>query len=110
MTARVAINASGRIGRPRSRLSWTSPRSNWSPSTTSLRPEEAASNRYGGILGVAEDPIVSADIIKDPRASFVDLESTQVVDGDLVKVLASYDNEWGYSTQMVREAKRLGAG
>jgi glyceraldehyde 3-phosphate dehydrogenase len=72
--------------------------------------EEAASNRYRGILGVTEDPIVSADIIKDPRASIVDLESTQVVDGDLVKVLAWYDNEWGYSAQMVREAKRLGAG
>jgi glyceraldehyde 3-phosphate dehydrogenase len=39
----------------------------------------------------------------------VDLESTQVVDGDLVKVLAWYDNEWGYSAQMVREATRLAA-
>jgi glyceraldehyde 3-phosphate dehydrogenase len=71
--------------------------------------EEAESNRYRGILGVAEDPIVSADIIKDPRASIVDLESIQVVDGDLVKVLSWYDNEWGYSAQMVREAKRMTA-
>jgi glyceraldehyde 3-phosphate dehydrogenase len=47
--------------------------------------EEAQSNRYQGIQGVAEDPIVSADIVKDPRASVVDLESTQVVGGDLVK-------------------------
>lgn len=69
--------------------------------------EEAESNRYQGILGVAEDPIVSADIIGDPRASIVDLESTQVVDGDLVKVLSWYDNEWGYAAQMVREAKRM---
>jgi glyceraldehyde 3-phosphate dehydrogenase len=69
--------------------------------------EEAASPRYQGILGVAEDPIVSADIIKDPRASVVDLEMIQVVDGDLVKILTWYDNEWGYTNQMVREALRL---
>lgn len=66
--------------------------------------EEAQSERYHGILGVSEDPLVSSDIIKDPRASLVDLEMTQVVDGDLVKVMAWYDNEWGYSNQMVREA------
>ena len=71
--------------------------------------EEAESNRYQGILGVAEDPIVSADIVRDPRASVVDLESTQVVDGDLVKVMSWYDNEWGYAAQMVREARRMAA-
>jgi len=69
--------------------------------------EEAASPRYKGILGVAEAPLVSSDIIKDPRASVVDLEMTQVVDGDLVKILTWYDNEWGYTNQMVREAVRL---
>lgn len=66
--------------------------------------EEAESERYKGILGVAEDPIVSSDIIKDPRASIVDLGMTQVVDGDLVKVMAWYDNEWGYASQMIRLA------
>jgi glyceraldehyde 3-phosphate dehydrogenase len=71
--------------------------------------EEAESNRYSGILGVTEDPIVSADIVMDPRASVVDLQSTQVVDGDLVKVMSWYDNEWGYAAQMVREAKRMSA-
>jgi glyceraldehyde 3-phosphate dehydrogenase len=69
--------------------------------------EEAESNRYRGVLGVTEDPIVSADIVKDPRASIVDLQSTQIVDGDLVKVMSWYDNEWGYAAQMVREAKRM---
>ena len=69
--------------------------------------EEAATARYEGILGVSEDPIVSADIIGDARASIVDLELTQVVDGDLVKVLTWYDNEWGYTNQMVREALKL---
>lgn len=69
--------------------------------------EEAASARYRGVLGVTEDPIVSSDIIQDPRASIVDLGMTKVVDGDLVKVLAWYDNEWGYSAQMVREALQM---
>jgi len=69
--------------------------------------EEATSERYHGVLGVTEDPIVSADIIQDARASIVDLSMTQVVDGDLVKVLSWYDNEWGYAAQMVREAARL---
>ncbi len=66
--------------------------------------EEAASDRYGGILGVAEDPVVSADIIGDSRASVVDAAMTRVVDGTLVKVMAWYDNEWGFSCQMIREA------
>jgi glyceraldehyde 3-phosphate dehydrogenase len=64
--------------------------------------EEAKSERYAGILGVSEDPIVSSDIIKDARASVVDLGTTQVVDGDLVKVMSWYDNEWGYTSQLVR--------
>ncbi len=69
--------------------------------------EEAASDRYRGVLGVAEDPIVSSDVIGDARASIVDLEMTQVVDGDLVKIMSWYDNEWGYTSQMVREAARV---
>jgi len=70
--------------------------------------EEAESDRYRVVLGVAEDPVVSSDIIKDPRASIVDLSMTQVVDGDLLKVMSWYDNEWGYSAQMVREAILIG--
>lgn len=69
--------------------------------------EESKSDRYRGVLGVAEDPIVSSDIIKDSRASIVDPTMTQVVDGDLLKVMSWYDNEWGYSSQMVREAIRM---
>ena len=70
--------------------------------------EEAQSDRYQGILGVAEDPVVSSDVIQDSRASIVDLTMTQVVDGDLLKVMSWYDNEWGYASQMVREAVRMG--
>jgi len=69
--------------------------------------DEAASDKYRGILGVTEDPIVSSDIIQDPRASIVDLEMTRVVDGDLVKVMSWYDNEWGFTNQMIREAVEL---
>jgi glyceraldehyde 3-phosphate dehydrogenase len=71
--------------------------------------EEAATERYHGIVGVTDEPLVSSDIIKDARASIVDLGMTQVVDDDLVKVLSWYDNEWGYSSQMVREARRIAA-
>src|SRR5215218_6769793 len=60
---------------------------------------EAATARYDGILGVSEDPLVSADIVGDPRAAVIDLELTTVVDGTLVKVMAWYDNEWGFTHQ-----------
>ncbi len=70
--------------------------------------EEAGSERYENVLDVVEDPIVSSDIIQNPRASIVDLSMTQVVDGDLVKVMSWYDNEWGYANQMIREAIRMG--
>jgi len=69
--------------------------------------EESNTDRYMGILGVSEDPLVSSDIIQDSRASVVDLTVTQVVDGDLVKVMSWYDNEWGYTSQMIREALKF---
>jgi glyceraldehyde 3-phosphate dehydrogenase len=69
--------------------------------------EEAKRDQYLKVLGVTEDPLVSSDIIKDPHASIVDLGMTQVVDGDLVKIMSWYDNEWGYTSQMVREAVRM---
>ncbi|MBL8079552.1 MAG: type I glyceraldehyde-3-phosphate dehydrogenase [Anaerolineales bacterium] len=69
--------------------------------------EEAASDRYREIVGVTQDPIVSSDIIKDPRASIIDLGMTRVVDGDLVKILSWYDNEWGFTNQMVRQVVEI---
>lgn len=66
--------------------------------------EEAATDRYRGVLRVSEDPLVSADILGDTHASIVDAALTQVVDGDLVKVMSWYDNEWGYASQMIRHA------
>jgi glyceraldehyde 3-phosphate dehydrogenase len=69
--------------------------------------EEAETERYAGVLGVSRDPLVSSDVIGDPRASVVDLQLTKVVDGDLVRVMSWYDNEWGYASQMLREALSL---
>jgi glyceraldehyde 3-phosphate dehydrogenase len=69
--------------------------------------EEADSDRYRDVLGVTDDSLVSSDIIQDPRASIIDLGLTQVVDGNLVKVMSWYDNEWGYTSQMIREAVRI---
>jgi glyceraldehyde 3-phosphate dehydrogenase len=50
---------------------------------------------------------VSADIVGDSRAAVVDLDLTKVVDGTLVKVMAWYDNEWGFTHQMIREARSI---
>ena len=58
------------------------------------------SDRMKGILGVTDDPVVSTDFRGDPRSSIVDLLSTMVVGGNLVKVVSWYDNEWGYSSRL----------
>ncbi|HKJ86255.1 MAG TPA: glyceraldehyde 3-phosphate dehydrogenase NAD-binding domain-containing protein, partial [Spirochaetia bacterium] len=70
---------------------------------TSIFEEEAGSDRYRNILGVSHEELVSSDIIGDARASIVDLGMTRVVGGNLVKIMAWYDNEWGYANQLVRE-------
>ncbi len=57
--------------------------------------------RFKGILGVSFEPLVSSDYIGDTRSAIVDAELTNVVAGNLVKVVAWYDNEWGYSNRLV---------
>lgn len=64
--------------------------------------------RWRGILTVTEDPIVSSDIIGNTHSSIVDLALTRVVDGDLVKVVAWYDNEWGYSHRLFDQVVVVG--
>jgi glyceraldehyde 3-phosphate dehydrogenase len=66
--------------------------------------QEATTDRYQGILAVTDEQLVSADIIKDPHASIVQLDLTRVVGGNLVKVMSWYDNEWGFTSQMVQVA------
>lgn len=67
----------------------------------------AKSPRYKNILEVTDDPIVSSDIVGNPHSSIVDLSLTNVIDGDLVKVIAWYDNEWGYSNRLVEMAMEI---
>lgn len=68
----------------------------------------AASEKWQGILQVSEEPLVSSDIIGVNVAVVVDLPFTKVVDGNLVKVLAWYDNEWGYVTTLVNHILKAG--
>jgi glyceraldehyde 3-phosphate dehydrogenase len=60
-----------------------------------------ADGKLQGILAYSEDPLVSVDFIGNPASSIVDGLSTNVIDGNLVKVLSWYDNEWGYSARCV---------
>jgi glyceraldehyde 3-phosphate dehydrogenase len=60
-----------------------------------------------GILSYSEDPIVSSDIVKSPFSSIFDSELTSVMDATQVKVIAWYDNEWGYSSRLVDLAARV---
>lgn len=62
---------------------------------------------YKGVLQTTSEPIVSSDIIKNSHSAIVDLSMTRVIDGDFVKVLAWYDNEWGYSNRLVEMATQL---
>jgi len=64
--------------------------------------------RWKGILSVSELELVSRDFLGDPHSAIVDLPLTNVVDGNLVKVVAWYDNEWGYSNRYVEQAVRVG--
>jgi glyceraldehyde 3-phosphate dehydrogenase len=61
----------------------------------------AAEGELKGILAYTEDPIVSTDMLHNPNSSIVDAQMTKVLEGDLLKVLAWYDNEWGYSCRVV---------
>ena len=63
--------------------------------------------RWKGILAVTRDQLVSSDIIGAPYGALVDLNFTQVVDGDLVKVLSWYDNEWGYVSTLVKHVLKI---
>jgi len=60
----------------------------------------AANGKMRGILEVTNDPIVSSDVKGDPASSIVDLQETVAIGGNLIKVLAWYDNEWGYSSRL----------
>ena len=69
----------------------------------------ADTGRLAGILHYNEDPIVSSDIVKSPYSAIFDAPLTSVIDGTQVKVVAWYDNEWGYANRLVELAARVGA-
>jgi glyceraldehyde 3-phosphate dehydrogenase len=68
---------------------------------------EAADGPLRGILSYTEDPIVSSDIVRDPHSSIYDAGQTMVIEGTLVKVVAWYDNEWGYSNRVIELATKV---
>jgi glyceraldehyde 3-phosphate dehydrogenase (phosphorylating) len=68
---------------------------------------QADTGAFEGILHYSEDPIVSSDIVKSTHSSIFDAPLTLVLDGTLVKVVAWYDNEWGYSNRCVELAQRV---
>ena len=65
---------------------------------------------YEGIIGVTEEELVSSDFIGDPHSCIVDLPLIDVVGGNMVKIVAWYDNEWGYSNRLVELAVDFGKG
>jgi glyceraldehyde 3-phosphate dehydrogenase len=69
--------------------------------------EHAAAQQLKGILGVTDEPLVSTDFNHNPMSSTFDLTQTQIVDGRLVRVLAWYDNEWGFSNRMADTAAAM---
>jgi glyceraldehyde 3-phosphate dehydrogenase len=69
--------------------------------------ERADHGSLAGILAYSEDPIVSSDIVKSPYSAIFDAPLTQCVDGTQVKVVAWYDNEWGYANRLVELAARV---
>ncbi len=69
--------------------------------------EASTSPLYQGILATTEEPLVSSDIIGRPESAIVDLTLTKVVDGTLVKVMAWYDNEWGYANRLVEQVSKV---
>ena len=77
------------------------------PEDLNAAVKEAAEGPLAGILSYTEDPIVSTDIVKDPHSSIFDSEQTMVTDGRLAKVIAWYDNEWGYSNRCVELAAKV---
>jgi glyceraldehyde 3-phosphate dehydrogenase len=69
--------------------------------------KEAAAGPLAGILAYTEDPIVSTDIVQDPHSSIFDAGQTMVLEGSMLKAVAWYDNEWGYSNRCVELAAKV---
>ena len=95
---------------PRAR-SWTSrSRQNGQPASSEVNDAFRVAAEHGplhGILSYSEEPLVSSDIVGSPFSSIFDSQLTSVMDSTQVKVVAWYDNEWGYSSRLVDLAARV---
>ena len=69
--------------------------------------DASASERWAGLLACSNEPLVSSDIVGRSESSIVDLALTQVIDGDLVKVVSWYDNEWGYCNRLIEQSTQI---
>ncbi|UJA20663.1 type I glyceraldehyde-3-phosphate dehydrogenase [Thermoleophilia bacterium SCSIO 60948] len=78
-----------------------------SPEEINAAVKAAAEGEMKGILAYTEDPIVSTDIVGDPHSSIFDSQLTLVLEGNMVKIVSWYDNEWGYSNRCVELAGRV---
>jgi glyceraldehyde 3-phosphate dehydrogenase len=78
-----------------------------SPEEINAAAKEAAEGPLKGILSYTEDPIVSTDIVTDPHSSIFDAGQTMAIGENMVKVVAWYDNEWGYSNRCVELAGKV---
>lgn len=65
--------------------------------------DAAETDHWRGIIAWTEEPLVSSDIVGRRESTVVDLSLTQVIDGDLVKILTWYDNEWGYCNRLIEQ-------
>ncbi len=78
------------------------------PEVNQAIKDASEDDRWKGIVAWTEEPLVSSDIIGRSESSIVDLSLTQIVDGDLLKIFAWYDNEWGYSNRLVEMVIQVG--
>ena len=72
--------------------------------------DRSATGALEGILEYSEEPLVSSDIVGSPYSAVFDAPLTSVVDGTQVKVIAWYDNEWGYSNRLIELASKVHVG
>ncbi len=89
-------------------ITFVSKRATTAEEVNDILRRAAQSPRWEGIFGASDEPLVSSDIVGDSRAAIADLLMTRVVDGTLVKVLAWYDNEAGYTETLIRHALSTG--
>lgn len=68
---------------------------------------KASQNQLKGILDITKEQLVSTDYVGNPHSSIIDMEFTEVVNGNMLRILAWYDNEWGYSNRLIEIASRM---